>query len=195
MKHTKATWLKVTVNFVPPYDLAESAMDVVRAFEATFSIPHIYFSRYVDAVKNSVEISCLTDTPAHKIKSYFRHKSFVTDVTVENRGTGSLAHAYAYLAVSMMPHYDKDSDNNWKEMLDVVHWMQNMRGFDYYREIRFYGYAAFCFANQIAQQHSEVRAKMAGKAPDSKAAVSAAEGGRQSKRSRSARGALHRASG
>ncbi len=188
-------WLKVTIMFQPDFDLACSGLDVAHSFEAKFKIQNMYFSRYVTNVKNSLEISCQTTANPKSIRRWFHAKSYVLGLAIENRGSGSMAHAHAYRAISALPLAPKDTEESWNPLLDLIHWMNNMRGYDYLREIRFYGYAAFCFANQVARQNDEFQAKLAGKAPAGKAAKSVSNGAPQSKPAGSSRAAARKVSG
>lgn len=192
---TEPKWLKVTVYFQPDLDLAREGLAIVNCFEMCFGIKNLYFSRYVDLVKNSIEISCLTDTKYKAIKAYFKSRRAVLAVAVEDRGSGSMAHVFAYQAVKRLAYHEKDDNAGWNEFLDVVHWMSNMNGYDYCREIRFYGYAAFCFANQLTAQSEANTAKLQGKAPAEKAARPASKCARQSKPAGSSRAAARKASG
>jgi hypothetical protein len=192
---TLNSWLKVTVAFEPSFNLAYSGLDVAQCFEAKFKIQNMYFSRYVTTLKNSLEISCQTAANVKAIRRWFQAKNYVLGLTIENRGSGSMAHAHAYRAISAMALADRDKEDSWDPMLDVIHWMCNMRGYDYLREIRFYGYGAFCFANQVAHQNDEFQAKLQGKAPAGKAAKSASNGARQSKPAGSSRVAARKVSG
>lgn len=188
-------WIKITAMFEPGFDLAVRGLAEVRAFEAHFRIQHLYFSRYVTTLKNSIEISCQTNANPKSIRRWFNNKSYVLAIAIENRGTGSLAHAHGYRLICALPPSDKDGEVSWNDMLDVFHWMCNMRGYDYLREIRFYSYAAFCFSNQVAKQNDEFQAKLSGKAPDKKAAAAASKRAPQSKPAGSSRAASRRASG
>ncbi len=197
MKKPKAkTWYKVSVFIEPRLNLAKIGLELVCDFETRFSIKQLYFSRYVDNIKNSMEISCATEATPRQIKAYWNSKHYVLAVTVENRGSGSLAHAYAYQAVKLMPVFEnKDDHEGWSQFLDVIHWMCNMNGYDYYREIRFYAFGAYSFSNQITRSHDEAMAKIRGDKAPAASAAKAAAGGRQSKRPRSAPAASRKGRG
>lgn len=123
-----------------------------------FKIKHLYYARYTNLENSTVEISALTGADWAVIKRFFKQPGIVK-VVIEDRGTGSLAHAYAYQAVKRIKHYEKDlADDN--DFADVAHWMCNMRGMDYLREARFCAYRALCLTHQVALESEKNTAIM-----------------------------------
>jgi len=71
----------------------------------------------------------------------------------------------AYEAVKRMkePSLEPENDSPSKdtEFLDVVHWMANMRGLNYIREIRYYAYAATVFADHMVKINEKAKGQIA----------------------------------
>lgn len=155
----KPIWIKITVSFTNGVDLTYVAPPLIKAFGEKFKVEHMYFCRYVNLTGNTFELSALTDATTTAIRKFFRCQS-VTSIKIENRGSGSLAHALAYRVVSGLDQFNVDEAEGWNRFLDVVHWMCNMRGYDYVREIRFYNYAAYCFANQVIKNNDPTTAAL-----------------------------------
>jgi hypothetical protein len=149
-------WLKIIVTLKNDAPSTEIAWGWVQKFEEAFGIKNLYYARYQDLLKSSFEVSAETTADEARIKRFFRRSRHVIGVKVENRGTGSLAHAIAYQAMKHIKPVEEDTAQD-KEFLDVIHWMNNMRGHDYMREIRFYNYAALVFADMLVRNNETMK--------------------------------------
>lgn len=127
---------------------------MVESFETKFRIEHLYYAHYSTLEASSIEVSAATKATDADICQFFKRTKGVTRVKVEFRGTGSLAHAYAYQAVKRIVPYAKDLADDI-EFLDVIHWMCNQRGLDYLREARLYQFGALRLVHQQALEQDK----------------------------------------
>jgi hypothetical protein len=142
-------WIKATVHLKRAAGpLTVLSQRHTAAFEKHFKIKSLYFARYSDLSQHQFEVSAKTQATFRQIKDFFRKCLGVSRVEVEWRGTGSEAHACAYQAVKRLPGHYEDAAQD-REFVDVIHWMCNMRGLDYARELRFYGYATLVVAQVV----------------------------------------------
>jgi hypothetical protein len=151
----RITWIKIIIHLkIDLEGYKEIVRKLVANFEVAFKVKHLYYARYTGLESSTVEVSALTGADWNEIKKFFKRPgAFLTGgvvkVEVMDRGVGSLAHAYAYQAVSRIKPFDKDlADDN--DFADVMHWMCNMRGMDYVREARLYAYRALVLLHQNA---------------------------------------------
>jgi hypothetical protein len=182
-------WFKIGVSFKLGTDLHSLGRLMVEEFETQFKVPAIYYARYVNQDSYKIEVSAFVADDPKAIKKWWRKHKAVVGVTIENRDPGSNAHACAYQVVKRLPERVGDFADD-KEMMDVVHWMCNMRGYDYMREIRFYAYAAVVFSDMLAKQNDRALenliARGKGKAPVSAQPGKVSPGSKPAKSSRAA---------
>lgn len=186
-------WLKIIVVLKNEAPSREIAWEWVQKFEHEFGVKYLYFARYQDLLKSSFEVSADTSASEDRIKRFFRRCRDVTGVKVENRGTGSMAHAIAYQAMKHIKPMEEEGVGD-REFLDVIHWMNNMRGHDYMREIRFYNWAALSFSDMLVRNNETMRRNSQflavvtgeGKAPAKASAKSRAPGSKPGKSAPSA---------
>lgn len=148
----KKRWVKIICTLAPT--LNEQGRKAIakgwtESFEIKFHVEHLYYARYTDLTASRFEISAQVAATDKQIEKYFKAASGIKKVKIELRGTGSLAHAYAYQAVKHLKAFDVDAPND-NDFLDVVHWMTNMRGLDYAREARLMAYRAFEVIHGVA---------------------------------------------
>lgn len=164
MKKSKERWLKIVVSTEPRANSGPLVAATVRALESRIRPKHLYYARYssytdAGAMDSKYEVSLLTAVHERKIKDFFRKLSTVRKVEIEFRDSGSVAHAMAYQAVKNISPFSKDAaDDN--DFLDVLHWMCNMRGLDYLREARLYGYGATRILHLKALELDALRDRM-----------------------------------
>ena len=158
MKKTQANsrrWIKITVHLrfdLPDYK--QVVCNLVSHFESEFKVKHLYYARYTNLASNTVEISAFTGADWDGIKKFFKRTDGVLKVQIEDRGSGSLAHAYAYQAVKHIKIYKEDLAED-DAFLDVLHWFCNMRGLDYVREARAYTFAALRILHKTALESEQ----------------------------------------
>jgi hypothetical protein len=147
-------WIKIIVALKLGMPGVSVAQTLAVKFKKVFHVEHLYFARYENELSSTFEISALTGADWPKIKRWFKAHTPVAGIKIELRGTGSMAHALAFEAVMTLPPEDpkKAADD---PLHDVIHWMCNMRGLDYMREVRFYGRAIVYFSDMLATKGSE----------------------------------------
>lgn len=160
MKNQKqsARWIKITV-FLTLDNHAGLVRGLVPRFESEFSVKHLYYARYTTLETSTFEVSALTAADWNDIKRFFKRTGGVIKVKVEDRGSGSIAHAYMYQAVKNLPVFEKDLAED-DAFLDLIHWASNQRGMDYVREARAYTYASLRILHKTALESSQNIASM-----------------------------------
>lgn len=158
-------WIKILVQVNPAYaSLEDLCWKWTRALEDEFDIPQLYFARYTGTGECRFEVSANTTATLaelNKFTAWFEGKPMgkwkaIRKIEVQPRGTGSAAHAFAYQAVKRLKPVDVEMEGpNDNEFIDLLHWMCNMRGMDYIREIRYYGFAAMVFADLLVRKSEE----------------------------------------
>lgn len=165
-------WLKIVAYIRPARrvvgpEFSRYVASRVLAFEQRFGPLHLYYAIYVEPNSSRFEISACVQMPQSKRKQTVLRKVAdffmgpeVYRTTVDDRTTGSLAHAYMYQAVKHVPEQVLNVDvANDSAFLDLLHWGCNMHGLDYLREIRLYSYASLRFADMLAKSNDEALAK------------------------------------
>lgn len=158
MSEQKRRWVKITCQLAPT--LNEQGRKAIargwtESFEIKFHVEHLYYARYTDLHSARFEVSAMVAATDGQIEKYFKTASGIKKVKIELRGTGSLAHAYAYQAVKHMKSFDADAPTD-DDMLDVMHWMCNQRGLDYAREARLFSYRSSCLAHALALNQDNI---------------------------------------
>lgn len=143
------TWIKIIVALRLDVNAVAAAPALALKFKNLFHVEHLYFARYETEQTSTFEVSAaVSNVSIAKIKRWFRNQKDVAGVAIENRGTGSMAHAMAYKAVMMLPPVEPGKPDS--QLMDVVHWMANQRGLNYIKEIAFYGHATSAIAQHLA---------------------------------------------
>jgi len=168
MSESKKRWVKIICNLSPKLNeqgRRAIAKGWTESFEIKFHVEHLYYARYTDLTASRFEISAQATATDKQIEKYFKSASGISKVKIELRGTGSLAHAYAYQAVKHMKAFDVDAPND-SDFLDVVHWMCNQRGLDYAREARLFTYRSLDLLHSIAHSQDNMQRIAARLQPD-----------------------------
>lgn len=168
MSEQKRRWVKIICHFSPKLNeqgRRTIAKGWTESFEIKFHVEHLYYARYSDLTAARFEVSAQVAATDKQIEKYFNTAAGISKVKIELRGTGSLAHAYAYQAVKHMKAFDVDAPND-NDFLDVVHWMCNQRGLDYAREARLMAYRAFEVIHGVANSQDNMQRIAARLQPD-----------------------------
>lgn len=149
-KSPNETWIKVIIRLQLDLEhYKDTARAVVLLFECACDTRHMYYARYTSLDSSTIEISALTGVSSTCITRFLLQVKGVENVDVQDRGTGSLAHAHAFQAVKHLEPFNQDlaEDNAF---LDVLHWMCNQRGLDYLREARLFAFRTLCLTHSTA---------------------------------------------
>lgn len=142
----KPVWLKIILTTEWKMNALAPVAAAVEKFEKRYKVPHLYFARYTDAERSTYEVSALVHADKRSIHKFFMATEGILRVKIEHRGTGSLAHAFAYQAVKHLRHAVIATTASAKEdqdqLLDVLHWMCNMSGYSYLAEAALYNHAS-----------------------------------------------------
>jgi hypothetical protein len=152
-----AKWQKINVWLkFSTADIHATATKIANDFCAQLYPQHMYFATYATTAFIRVEISALFFSRRNDLTKFFKKFSEVKNFNVQPRGTGSLAHARAYQMVRALEPVDGDWD---KQLADVIHWIFNMRGYNYMRELLFYNQAGVALAHHLATEGDEYMKK------------------------------------
>lgn len=150
LENIPPAWLKLTIYLKLDLENYKGVIaNLALRLESGFTINHMYFARYTDVNSSTAEITVFTSATPEVLRRFCLRTNGVTKVTCENRGTGSLAHAYAFQMVKYLSSFSEDIADD-KGFLDVIHWACNMRGLDYLREARLFAYRATSIVHNIA---------------------------------------------
>ena len=131
-------WRKYSFYFDTAAECNDMAMPIA-AFLRTKS-PHVYYARYTGALESRLDVYFLAPStiPTKQVMKTKTGDFGWTKIVGPEVVEGSLAHASGFETVircfasfSNMPPEQRRS-----QFIDVLHWMQNMMGFDYVDEAR-----------------------------------------------------------
>jgi hypothetical protein len=142
-------WLKIKIHFNLDTPVA-LAREVVYTFERKFQVKQMYYA-YYQRLTNIIEVSALTAATKSKIVRHLKRCSLVRTVEVEERGSGSLAHAHAYQMIKAI--YAKDADPE-EQLRDTLHWSLNMFGKGYFDELAYHGREAASLAEFLRSENN-----------------------------------------
>lgn len=138
---TKASalpWRKYSFYFETPADCNRMALPISACLRTKCT--HVYFARYTGALESRLDVYFLAPSrvPIKETITSKRGEFGWIKIVGPEVVEGSLAHAAGwetvvrcYACFSSMPPEQRRS-----QFIDVLHWMQNMMGFDYVDEAR-----------------------------------------------------------
>jgi hypothetical protein len=161
-------WLKISLTVKRGDLLYDIAWAWCRAFEHWFCVKNLYFARYQDLLQAHFEVSAETKAMRDELELFTREglwtpfytgsedmRGLITDLAMEDRSAGSVAHAFAYQMAASLP-IEPEGQEDWPQLQDVVHWALNMRGLDYLRELEFHGRACAHLAALLAANNEKI---------------------------------------
>lgn len=131
-------WRKYSFYFETPADCNRMAMPIAAFLRCKCT--HVYYARYTGALESRLDIYFLAPStmPVKQALITQKREYGWTKIVGPEIVQGSLAHASGFETVvrcaalfSEMP-----PEQRRFQFIDVLHWMQNMMGFDYVDEAR-----------------------------------------------------------